>query len=253
MTTLKMSIVMFLLLCICIFFFGCSNNHNDLKKEDLAFLKSISILSLEKYHATTLPLIVKNFTNLNSVYLRECDSLDINQAFEVLSVSSNLTIVDISNCKMQAFPENIFKLKKMERLFINDNSLTKIPSTISMLKNIKMIGVDAELSELPKEIGDLKSLHSLDLRGNSFSHFPVQIVALTNLKVLDLMYNSITEFPAEISKMSNLSSLYIGGNPFALKEIEYMTNHKNQHSDAYNNLQKLIPNCSIDLDQPMPH
>ena len=57
-----------------------------------------------------------------------------------------------------------------------------------------------QLSELPEDIGQLKTLKKLDLRSNQFAELPLEISELKVLKRLDLRNNTNLN-NAEIEKL----------------------------------------------------
>lgn len=71
-----------------------------------------------------------------------------------------------------------------------------------------------QLKELPKEIGLLTSLTSLDLEGNNLQELPKEIILLTNLRCLILSNNEFKEIPKEIEQLLQLRELYLDKNHF---------------------------------------
>jgi Leucine-rich repeat (LRR) protein len=70
-----------------------------------------------------------------------------------------------------------------------------------------------ELTELPKEIGNLTNLTELYLNFNNLTELPKEIGNLTNLTKLSLDFNHLTEIPKEIINLSTLTTLTLKSNP----------------------------------------
>lgn len=72
-----------------------------------------------------------------------------------------------------------------------------------------------ELRVLPREIGNLTSLVTIDLRGNFISELPREIGKLSNLSGLFVSNNRLTSLPEEIRCLSKLTHLSLDGNRLA--------------------------------------
>jgi len=53
---------------------------------------------------------------------------------------------------------------------------------------------------------------------NQLTELPKEIGNLTNLEYLDLSYNRLTTLPKELENLKNLAYLYLTGNNFSEKE-----------------------------------
>jgi len=104
--------------------------------------------------------------------------------------------------------------------------LTVLPKEIGNLKSLTSLNLGLnQLTTLPKEIGNLINLTSLVLSENELTELPKEIGNLTSLASLDLGYNQLTILPKEIGNLTNLTSLELYGNKFTElpKEIGNMT------------------------------
>ena len=66
-------------------------------------------------------------------------------------------------------------------------------SLIDLYNLQKLDMADKQLTELPREIGNLTNLQRLYLNNNQLSKLPPDIGNLTNLQTLDLHYNQLTD------------------------------------------------------------
>src|SRR5579875_2185489 len=60
------------------------------------------------------------------------------------------------------------------------------------------------LTQLPREITQLKAIQELRLVGNRFEQFPPELCEMASLRVLNLAYNKITQVPRAILRLSQL-------------------------------------------------
>jgi len=186
----------------------------------------------------------------------EVEALNISGRKEPLPYSfgnlASLSVLNISDCKLESLPESIGKLSKLTALNISDCKLSKLPDLIGNLTNLKKLGLSHnKLTEIPESIENLSNLESLKLSNNWLRELPESVYQLakleeldlgnladsekhgypynsltklsesignlSNLKRLDLSYNQLTELPESLSRLKKLEELDLRGNP--LREI----------------------------------
>ena len=91
------------------------------------------------------------------------------------------------------------------RRYANDPDLARLVTEVNLRFK--------RLTTLPKEIGNLKNLKWLDLKGNKLTTIPKEIGNLKNLKSLGLIENELTTLPPEIGNLKNLKDLWLDSNP----------------------------------------
>jgi Leucine-rich repeat (LRR) protein len=121
-------------------------------------------------------------------------------------------------------PCELFRMKKVKRLYLNGNKLCSLPSEIAHLTTLKLLYVrlskrlDCELTErhvvlqvvnnqltsLPPELGLLTNLKSLYVR-------PLQKIDrdLTRVTCFQVGLNQLTSLPSEIGQLSQLKGLSV--------------------------------------------
>lgn len=99
--------------------------------------------------------------------------------------------LDLGGQGLRALSNALFQYTFLDKLYINHNKLT----------------------ELPSAIGRLKLLQLLDASGNQLTELPPELGMLTNLKTLFVFDNQLTTLPYELGSLYQLDVLGIEGNP----------------------------------------
>ncbi len=113
-------------------------------------------------------------------------------------------------------------------LDLSSNNLTSLPPEILELKSLTKLYIsNNHLTSLPSEISELKNLTELYISNNHTS-LPPEISELKNLTKLYISNNQLTSLPPEISKLKNLTKLYISNNqltslPPEISELKNLT------------------------------
>ena len=86
-----------------------------------------------------------------------------------------------------------------------------------------LIELDAgsnKITVLPKTIGELQQLKTLNLGNNSLTTIPEEIAQIQTLKQIDLENNKIASLPNAMRDMSSLQYVYTKDNEFSEAELE---------------------------------
>lgn len=94
----------------------------------------------------------------------------------------------------------------------HDETITEIIRNTGLQQRAVLILRNAEIKELPLDIGSLTNLHYLYLENNNLETLPSVIGNLSSLQYLDLSNNNIRTLPPEIGKLSSLRVLNLEGN-----------------------------------------
>ena len=128
----------------------------------------------------------------------------------------------LNNNRISKLPSSISELVKLEYLNLDHNQLAELPNSIGCLSGLRYLMVeDNQIAELPGSIGQLTNLKQLNLYNNQLTNLPDSIGQLTtNLKELLLHNNQLTGLPDSICFLTGLRECYLSNNQFSQKEQE---------------------------------
>lgn len=109
------------------------------------------------------------------------------------SKNQTWTELDLGGQAIRNLSSSLFNYRFLTKLYFNNNKLTLVP----------------------KEIGQLRTLKTLDLSVNELHTIPSQIGMLVNLRELLLFDNKIRTLPFEIGNLYQCAMLGLEGNPLA--------------------------------------
>ncbi len=128
----------------------------------------------------------------------------------LLTVASKLKYLRLCNVNLEKFPKEIYNLKYLTELNIEDKRITLIPSGIEKLKNLKRLMIKCDqIRNLPKELGKLLNLERLYLKCDRLMEIPLEIGNLTNLRCLNLHCRELEKLPKEIMDLTNQNLKYV--------------------------------------------
>ena len=108
-----------------------------------------------------------------------------------------VTKLNLSDCGLTEFPENIFEYPNLTKLVLSNNKIKTIP----------------------KDILTLKKLQVLDLANNEIKVLQSAVFHLPKLRTLNVYGNKISKFPKQVFE-SGLKKIIVGNNPLESEEIE---------------------------------
>lgn len=115
------------------------------------------------------------------------------------------------------FPRSKKKLIKLQGLNINGVGATEVPKEVGNLKSLKKIWCcDNRISELPKELFFIAGLEEIRASGNNIKKLPDEVGFLQNLIIIDLEKNNLQYVSENISKLRRLERLDIRDQPHPL-------------------------------------
>lgn len=102
---------------------------------------------------------------------------------------TSLVVCDMWQNKFNRLPSSLSDLRSLEQLVLHSNSLTEIPTSISLLTSLTWLNICSnKLDRVPSCMSTLTSLVKLELRNNTISELPVSLSVLTNLRVPNYLW-----------------------------------------------------------------
>ncbi|PSS09509.1 LRR repeats and ubiquitin-like domain-containing protein [Actinidia chinensis var. chinensis] len=136
--------------------------------EGLTSLKSLTVLSLNQNHLTSLPSALGDLTCLSQLY--------------------------IANNELTCLPTEIGHLTQLQVLKANNNRICTLPASIGECTTLVEVDLSANLLvELPETFGNLEKLVALHLSNNGLKSLPSTLFKMCiQLSTLDLHGSEIT-------------------------------------------------------------
>lgn len=151
---------------------------------------------------------------------------------EAISELKNCYVKKSPNLRLQylnEIPDCIFQFTWLEELYIGYGQFKSLPSEISNLKNLKLIDArNGKLEDIPKEIGALENIEKIYLDYNySLSSIPKEIEDLKKLHTLQLSRCNISGLSFDMNQLPQLRRFILADNPIqALPKINADSNLK---------------------------
>lgn len=215
--------------------------------DEASSIHKADFLNLANQGLLSLPVEITRLKNLTHLNLSGNPLVCLPDGFDDL----NLTILDLTGCRLRHVPEEVFGLTGLKTLYLGTNFLREISPAIQNLAALKELNLNNNLlGTLPLELGMLPNVKALHLTHNQFTDFPMAVCRLKELehlhisenqldllphelrrcsalKVLDLSFNNFCFFPRSALGLLNLVQLSLGGNklafiPEGLKNLEHL-------------------------------
>jgi Leucine-rich repeat (LRR) protein len=122
----------------------------------------------------------------------------------------NLKYLGISRLRCEVLPDAISTLWSLQALHVTFSDLIKLPKSIGKLQKLRTLDLSQciKLICLPDSIGDCQMISLIDLSNcREITVLPNSIIRNTNLRVLRLGYSKIERLPSSISTLRNLECL----------------------------------------------
>ena len=151
--------------------------------------------------------------------------------YENHKIDTLTTLLVKSSC-VSSFPDEVFEMKNLERIFIDFHTLDPrtIPPQIGKLTKLTAISlIKANIVSIAPEFWNLTNLTSIQIDGN-MNELPKEIGNLKNLRYLELQLN-LTSLPEELQNLTQLRTLKLKNTKIPVEQIQ--------------RLRAKLPHCTI--------
>ena len=102
------------------------------------------------------------------------------------------------------------------------NEITTLPKELFQLKNLEVLVLNNNgVTSIPPDIKKLKKLRVLEIQDNSISKIPDELVTLPKLEILRLSGNSLRDIP-DFSRLKSLRNLALRNTGMRPKELDLL-------------------------------
>ncbi|XP_023918694.2 disease resistance protein RPV1-like, partial [Quercus suber] len=177
-------------------------------------LATLTLLSLRfNKNLVRLPSTICSLNSLEHLDLCGCSNFD--NLPENLGNLKGLKKLDLSGTTIKEFPLSIEGLTTLHSLILKDcKNLVCLPSTVCSLSSLQHLNLCecSNFDNLPENLGNLKGLYDLDLRGTAIKEFSSSIEGLTTLNSFILKdCKNLVCLPSTICNLSSLQRLNFCG------------------------------------------
>ncbi len=132
------------------------------------------------------------------------------------AISSHATVLNLSGLALTQLPAQLFEMKQLKELYIQNNCLNVLPGDICKFTQLqKLDASNNQILQIPKSIANLSHLVELDLSDNQISSLPREMGQLQYLRRIDLGKNRLSGLPKAIKQLTQLRELYLNSNKLA--------------------------------------
>ena len=186
----------------------------------LSLNEALGILTDQEVGDILIPKVIDGNENVKEQWEQDGLGWFLLEKFPNHSMWKNLEYLFLRENNLTSLPSSIGNLTNLEHLYSWENNLTSLPKEIGNLKNLKVLYLDNNnLSSLPSSIGNLKNLKVLVLDNNNLSSLPKEIGNLKYLYGLGLSNNNLSSLPKEIGNLKNLKKLRLDGNKLTIEDV----------------------------------
>ena len=177
------------------------------KRDSLSYLRFKNVKQITLIESDSIPSWIINFQKTEVLYISNYKKR-IKTIPKNIGKLSNLIQLDIPNNEIKILPSSFYSLKKLERLNLNNNSLTTIPEDIEKLSNLTVLLLENnKLEYLPTNICRIKKLKRLTINDNFIQNLPKCITFNLLIESISINNTRIKNIPLEVLQLPSLRNI----------------------------------------------
>ncbi|CAL8079759.1 unnamed protein product [Calicophoron daubneyi] len=178
---------------------------------DIADLQSLKVISLARNQLREIPEEFYSLAQLQSVDLGENRLTELSSSIWKLK---GLQVLTCSGNKLTELPEEITCLSHLQILRLSNNGLSYLPRLFSNLTSLLTLQLDGNsFDHIPAQITQCHTLTELSISHNAIEgRLPKEVGKLANLRTLNLESNQFTELGSEVENLKKLEYLNLSNN-----------------------------------------
>lgn len=136
---------------------------NDLSEIpiEIKLFTQLQFIDVSQNRIKQLPPSFSSLVNLKSIYIGGNQSLDIDQAIDVMP-AKNIETLDLQFDNISTLPINIGKFKNLKKLILTGNPIQKLPTTFSQLTNLQILFINKDpYFDIDQNIETLNKINAL--------------------------------------------------------------------------------------------
>jgi Protein kinase domain/Leucine rich repeat len=134
---------------------------------------------------------------------------------EIFDLADSLEILNLSGNQLSSLPDDLPRLHKLRIIFCSDNLFTELPKVLGQCKSLTMVGFKANQINNVPDAALAPTLRWLILTDNRIQSLPSSIGKCTQMQKLMLAGNQLSDLPAELANCSRLELLRLSANCFS--------------------------------------
>ena len=221
------------------------NGQSTRLPESIHTLRQLTDLRLYNVLLGSLPRSFGLLPRLQTLHVNQCGIDSLPATFGQLTTLRDLKMY--AN-KLRRLP-NLHGLRNLHSLNISGAQITTLPKSIGQLTKLIMLNLsENQLAELPASVTHLGNLKSLIISHNKLEQLPDELGRLRNLEELSIHLNQLTRLPASLSQLRNLRSISADYNQLESLPDDINNLHKLRFLSINNNQLTSLPNSLGQLD-----